>query len=378
MYFRNLPPKSRIMSATTQTQRKTVALEHIIRQIDALRSTNDPVRHQKLLNAMVNAIYAGADVNDTHFLRRQAKTILRNEDVLKTLIKHGVNVNSPPNKTNMLTLAVDQQQHNSMRTLLKTSRIDINRPTKQGDTPLMTAANLGDLQAIIILLAAGADQYILNDDKANVLHFIATSWRSKVDSIDLFVKRLNEESRHKFVNQRDAHGYSPLMRAIEKFVNHSSISNENRVIAIIQRLAIYSDWYEKPEHPTRIGRMNISDYIRDLRAINSTPNNGDRLARVNRIKDILIDGVNKHVEKVFLKIATVFEAEDMEVPFDVVIDIILKTVGEQVGQIVARQLRHKYNKGLKQFKKQEGLATSSTSKSSSTPDKDWGLASSKK
>src|SRR5450759_2871265 len=89
----------------------------------------------------------------------------------------------------------------ALRTLLKTA--EVNTKDKRGTTPLMMASAYGSIEAMKVLIAAGADVNTKNDLGATALHWCA----GDIDKVRLLMEKGAD------VNARSKMGRTPLLIA---------------------------------------------------------------------------------------------------------------------------------------------------------------------
>lgn len=136
----------------------------------------------------------------------------RRINTVKMLLKHGVN---PMIKTrdgeSVLHLAVIylRNNFNIINYLIKIKRVDINEIDNEGNTPLIIAFEMYNLEAAEILLDNGADPNIKNNDGKSALHFVMKY--SFLPNIYLLHHLLNAGAN---VNEIDNEGNSPLIVAL--------------------------------------------------------------------------------------------------------------------------------------------------------------------
>uniref|UniRef100_A0A8C5R8E9 Nuclear factor kappa B subunit 2 n=1 Tax=Leptobrachium leishanense TaxID=445787 RepID=A0A8C5R8E9_9ANUR len=94
----------------------------------------------------------------------------KNEKCLQLLVKHGANVNVMERKSGRspLHVAVEMDNLNMATFLVKKLNADVNARTYGGNTPLHLAASLGSPVLTKMLISAGANVLMENDEPVNV------------------------------------------------------------------------------------------------------------------------------------------------------------------------------------------------------------------
>ena len=126
----------------------------------------------EVLQAIVES---GVDVNATN---RDKITVLmvasthRNRDAIFVLLHAGVDPNIVDGNGNtLLHYAVDGDYSKEVLQSIVESGIDVNATNKNGITALMMASRRGNIDAISVLLHAGADPNIVDGDGNTLLHY---------------------------------------------------------------------------------------------------------------------------------------------------------------------------------------------------------------
>ena len=99
---------------------------------------------------------------------------VRNEEIIKTLIYHGADVNAKTIADGFLPLhfAMLLERKHVQQMLLDTGKIDVNFKTQNNETLLMFAFRYGLTQSIPILIDYGASLTLRNNDKEDHKEFL--------------------------------------------------------------------------------------------------------------------------------------------------------------------------------------------------------------
>lgn len=134
---------------------------------------------EEKIDATIDPLLAvGAFVNQPHLStgRTTLHLAARREtpDLLARLAAVGGDLDADSENGTPLMIAIEQKCHDSIDYLIAQG-VDVNAPQPQGRTPLMRAADKGDVTAVEKLLAAGADPNLVAGGMENktALHFAA-------------------------------------------------------------------------------------------------------------------------------------------------------------------------------------------------------------
>jgi uncharacterized protein len=170
--------------------------------------------------AMVEKLLkSGADPN-AHLLSGETPLMTSAEagttDVLQLLLAHGSDVNVHENRAGQTALmwAVAEKHKEIVRALIE-HRADVNARSNRGFTPLLFAAQQGDIESAEMLLAAGANMNEAADDGTNPLLMASASGQ---DRFLTFLLQRNADP-----NAADRNGYTAL---------HYTAAGRNRLEAV--------------------------------------------------------------------------------------------------------------------------------------------------
>lgn len=150
-------------------------------------------------------IEKGADVNakDKYDSTPLHTLVIRTKDVdaVKFLVENGADVNAVDNFGN--TVLNYAKTVEIAKFLVEEKGLDVNKPNKTGETPLMSAASMGIIEVVQYLIQKGANVKILDKKRIGILHYTGNPG---------IIKLLVEAGAD--INNRNPEGKTPLFNVL--------------------------------------------------------------------------------------------------------------------------------------------------------------------
>lgn len=131
--------------------------------------------------------------------------------ILDLLLKKEVNINCQNSKGDTaLILATDLQDVDVFRLLINVKQIDIEKSNLKGDTPLIVAASRDNKEIISTLVGRNADIYAKNKLGCNAVHVACINGNKEI--LQIILENHTQEI-NRIPRERDLQGKTPLLLA---------------------------------------------------------------------------------------------------------------------------------------------------------------------
>lgn len=170
-------------------------------------SKEDIIELKKMLE---NLIIAGADINKENSDGSLPLDFMIHDELIKYMIEKGAKFG----ETSEILFEVQVYEHPEevVKTLLKYG-VDINCKNSDGTTPLMANTNFDSLDTILLLLKYGASLEEVDNEGRNVLHYACNCGAFKIISDIIENKRID-------LNKPDNFGQTPLYELLQYTKDH--------------------------------------------------------------------------------------------------------------------------------------------------------------
>jgi hypothetical protein len=204
---------------------------------------------------VTDLIYQGADVNKPLGNDVLVKSLVHHPKLLRALIQHGAEMTIPktfPGDPNVMMIAIQENQIESVREILKYACINLEYKTFYGETAVLIAARKGNVEIMDALLKMGGNLYVKDYDKSGVMHYASVSKSPEM------VKYLMERKVNP--NVQNCMGVTALMNAVDNYVENTNQWN----FAVLRELAKVSDFQIKDLDGKDAFERLIEDYGKEI------------------------------------------------------------------------------------------------------------------